>query len=153
MRVLLVSIAALAAATPAMAHDVDRKAAIAAELANDPAVQDHVADSLSEAVAAMLDFRVGALERAANPFSSARRSDTLRDRMERDDPYFEQRLHTNARRATRAAGVMADEFAAMLPELRSRLARVKDRLHDDRYETYDAAPPAPGGDLADDWDD
>jgi hypothetical protein len=157
MRALFVSpavlLAALGFATSAMAHDADRKAAIAAEMANDPAVQEHVADSVSDAVAALLDFRVGALERAANPFSNARRSDTLRDRMERDDPYFEQRSHANARRATRAAGVMADEFAGMLPELRARLARMKHRLHDDAYGAYDAPPPAPEGDVADDWDD
>ena len=73
--------------------------------------------------------------------------------MERDDPYFEQRLHANARRATRTAGVMADEFAGMLPELRARLARVKHRLHDDGYDAYDAPPPAPEADVADDWDD
>jgi hypothetical protein len=153
MRALFVTIAALAVATPAMAHDVDNKAAIAAEMANDPAVQDHVADSVSDAVAALLDVRVGAIERAANPFSNARRSDTLRDKLDRDDPYLEERIHRKTRYATRAAGAMAQEFAGMIPELRARLVRVKHRMRGD--DGYDAPPPPPiqDDDFGSDWDD
>ena len=121
---------------------------------DDPAVQEGVADTVSDAVAAMLDIRVGALERAANPFSNARRSDTLRDRLDRDDPGFEDRIHDRARYATRAAGVMAGEFANMLPELRARLARVKHRLRDDGYAgRSDGPPPGAAPDRSDDRDE
>ncbi len=154
MRFLFVSIVALSAATPALAQ---RPApAQVAGMLESPVVQEVVADRVSDAVAALLDTRVGAVERAVNPFSDARRSDTLRDRVMRDDPNFEARIHRDTRHATRAAGVMASEFSAMLPELRARLANIRHRLRspDDRGpEAYDEAPPPPRhDDYDDDWD-
>ncbi len=154
MRFLFVSIIALSVATPALAQ---RPApADVAGMLDSPIVQEGVADRVSDAVAALLDTRVGAVERAVNPFSDARRSDTLRDRVERDDPNFEARIHDDTRRATRAAGVMASEFTAMLPELRARLANIKHRLRnaDGRgTQAYDEAPPPRHHDsYDDDWD-
>jgi hypothetical protein len=168
MRILIFPLAALAFATPALAQGV--APAEVAGMLDSPIVQDKVADTVSDAVSAVLDTRVGAMERVVNPFSGARRSDTLRDKIERDDPYFEDRIHRNTRRATAAAGVMASEFATMLPELRARLAAVKhrmrnldgtgvgpapraydERLRDDRrYDDEPAAPPADS--YEDDWD-
>jgi len=128
MRFLIVSLAALAVATPAFAQQP--APADVARMLDSPIVQEGVANRVSDAVAAILDTRVGAVERAVNPFSDARRDDTLRDHIERDDPNFEARVHRDTRRATRAAGVMAGEFAAMLPELRARLSTMKHRLRD-----------------------
>jgi len=157
MRFLLASLAALVVAPPALAQQP--APADVARMLDNPVVQEGVADRVSDAVAAMLDTRVGAVERAVNPFSDARRSDTLRDRVERNDPHFEARVHDDTRRATRAAGVMAGEFTAMLPELRARLANIKHRLRnlddrapelrgrtDRRDDRYDDAP------YEDDWD-
>lgn len=168
MRILIFPLAAFAFATPALAQGV--APAEVAGMLDSPIVQDKVADTVSDAVSAVLDTRVGAVERAVNPFSGARRSDTLRDRIERDDPYFEDRIHRNARRATAAAGVMASEFATMLPELKARLSAVKHRMRnldgagmsppprDDERRLRDDHPhddepaAAPSETYEDDWD-
>lgn len=154
MRYLFLPVLAFLAATPALAQR-PAPADVAAAL-DSPIVQEGVANRVSDAVAALLDTRVGAVERAVNPFSDARRNDTLRDRISRDDPNFEARIHDDTRRATRAAGVMAGEFSAMLPELRARLANIKHRLRnlDDRGPAYrDDLPPPHRDDYDDeDWD-
>lgn len=153
MRLLFVPLLALAAAAPALAQR-PAPADVAAAL-DSPIVQEGVANRVSDAVAALLDTRVGAVERAVNPFSDARRSDMLRDRIARDDPNFEARIHDDTRHATRAAGVMASEFTAMLPELRARLANIKHRLRnpDGRDPAYRGDAPPPHRDsYDDDWD-
>jgi len=159
MRIVLVPVALLAFATPALAHD-DRgrtaaDAAAAAELLGDPRVQDLAADRLSAAVAAMLDLRIGGLERAVDPGSRAHPDETLRDHLDRDDPDFEARLHHRTRRAVGAAGAVSGELAAMLPELQARLAAIKHRLRTGDYDTPPAAPPPidDEDEFGDDWDD
>lgn len=142
MRVLLIPALALAfAATPALAQHAPE--AVVADLANDPGVQRHVEDRVSDAVDAVLDMRIGSLERAANPWSRARRDDTLGDRLERDDPYLRDRIDRNTRRGTRMMGAMASEFAALMPELRASMGRLSRRIDDIRARGYDDAPPPP----------
>lgn len=127
---LAISAAALAA-SPALAQSAP-EARVAATL-NDPYVQDRISGTMSEIVSSFLDLRIGGIERAIDPWSRAHPNDRLRDRV---DPYLEDDVELEARRATRAMGAMADEFAILAPELRASAARIG-RSIDRAADRYD----------------
>ncbi len=125
MRLMPIAITALAlttVATPAVAQSqVPSREIDAAQRLNDPVVQEGLAAAVSAVAGIVLDTQVGPL---AAYTGDVRPNDTLRDVTRRDDPYFEERLHDNARRAIATAGGMASSGAAMSVELQ----RTADRL-------------------------
>lgn len=130
MRHAAIAFAALLfAASPAIAQDDAPEAEIARKMA-DPAVQDHVANVVSSTLGAILDLRIGGLERAIDPESGASDDDTLRDRVGRDDPDFEERMGDRTRAMT---GVMASataQLAHMLPGLRAAMGDLAGQIGD-----------------------
>ena len=114
----------LLVATPAFAahHPPRPSAADAAQLLQNPKVQDGAALALVQLANIVLDTRVGPVATLADPDVPPQA--TLRDLQRRDDPDFEARLHRDARRAVRAAGAVAGGTLATAGELR----RTADRL-------------------------
>lgn len=129
MRLFIVSLAALSMAMPALAQESLPEQRVADRM-NDPAMQDRIESGVSAALAAILDLRIGAMERAIDPRSPAHPDDTLRDRAERDDPYFEDRIADQTHRSTRQLGAMAGEFAVLMPQLRHMAADMQRRISD-----------------------
>lgn len=125
MRALTVAVSMLALTLPGAAFAQRAPEIEVAETLNNPVVQERVAGSVSAALAALLDLRIGALERAIDPWSDARASDTLRDRA---DPFLEDDIERETRRATATMGAVADEVAIMMPELRGVAARIAGRI-------------------------
>lgn len=147
MRYFVLGLMALAAAAPAAARDHDRAPeAEIAEKMNDPVMQDRVTDAMSGVMGAVLDMRVGEIERAIDPSSRTPRDETLRDRAERDDPWFEERMAHRTRAMTGAMGAMATQMAVMMPELRRVMADMAVRVAD--IGSRVSIP-----DYEDDWDD
>lgn len=143
MRRFAITIALLSLTTPVLAHEAAPEARIAEQM-NDPAMQAHVANSVSAALAALLDLRIGGMERAIDPHSSAHPDDTVRDRALEHDPDLEDRVADDAHRVTRGMGAMAGQMAILMPELREMASDMGRKLKDMR-QRYPA-----GGD---DWDD
>ncbi|MBB5684021.1 hypothetical protein [Sphingobium boeckii] len=129
MRLLILSLAALSMATPALAREPLPEQRVADRM-NDPAVQNRIESGVSAALAAILDLRIGAMERAIDPHSRAHPDDTLRDRAERDDPYFEDRIADQTQRSTRQLGAMAGAFAVVMPQLRTMVAEMERHIGD-----------------------
>lgn len=151
MRVLMLPLAMLAFAAPAHARDgAPAPEQKLAERLNDPVMQDRVAGAMSGVMGALLDLRVGELERAIDPDAPVSRDETLRDRAERDDPYFEERMAHRTRAMTGTMGAMATQFAHMMPELRKTMAEMAGRMAD-----IGSRVKLPDSDSAtsDDWDD
>ena len=125
MRLMPIAITALAlttVATPATAQSqLPSREMDAAQRLNDPIVQDGLAAAVSAVAGIVLDTRVGPLAAITGDVGP---NDTLRDVKRREDPYFEERLHDDARRAVATAGGMASGGAAMSVELQ----RTADRL-------------------------
>lgn len=133
---LILPLAAVAlAATPAAAQDRARglgdvNADQAAALLSNPAVQDGLAAMIGQFADAFLQTRVGPMAALTDPRDDVRSSDTLRDVLRRDDPYFDERLRDDSRRAVGTAAAAARGAAAMNRELKAtaeRLRRVMDQ--------------------------
>ncbi len=127
MRRLVVAALLIAAATPAVArstHADDAEAARIARTINDPRTQDGISGMMTAMADMMLDLRVDKLRNAVAKIDPEARFDddgarTIGDMVERDDPYFRERLSGETRQATRMMGTMATTMAAMLPEFRA----------------------------------
>ena len=124
MRLILASTALAMVAMPAVAQP--RDAGDIARRLNDPVVQEGVASAMSTIAGIVLDTRIGPLARYSD--GRVHPNDTLRDVKRRDDPYFEERLHDDTRRAVRGAGAMASDGAAMAGELARTAARLQAAL-------------------------
>lgn len=122
MRFAIAATALSLIALPAAAQS--RAEVQAAERLNDPIVQEGAAAAVSALAGIVLDTRVGALARYADPRDDIRPNDTLRDIKRRDDPHFEARLQDDTRRSVAIAGVAAGDMVAMSGEL----LRTADRL-------------------------
>ena len=129
MRLFILTLAALSLSSPALAHDRSAEQRIADRM-NDPEMQEQISSGVSAALAAILDLRIGALERAIDPHSAAHPDDTLRDRAERDDPYLEDRVADQTQRSTRQLGTMAGELAVLMPQLRNMAADMERKIGD-----------------------
>lgn len=129
MRFLIAATAAALIAVPAAAQDRDVPPEVdLADRLNSPVVQYGVPAAMSALIAALMDTRVGGFAQFTDPDEDIRPNDTLRDLASRDDPYFEERLHADARRSTEMMGRMAGGFAAMMPELRATADRMRDEM-------------------------
>ncbi|RJF93923.1 hypothetical protein [Sphingomonas cavernae] len=147
MRYFVLGLVALAFTAPVQARDHDRAPeAEIAEKMNDPVMQDRVAGAMLGVMGAVLDMRIGEIERAIDPSSPTPRDETLRDRAERDDPYFEERMVGRTRAMTGTMGAMATQMAVMMPEFRRMMAEMAGRMAD-----IGSTVSIP--DYEDDWDD
>lgn len=124
MRALKIAFSVVALGLPGAAFAQSPEIEVAERL-NDPVMQEGVARSVSGALAALLDLRIGALERAIDPWSDADPRATLRDRA---DPYLEDDIEYETRRATATMGAVVDEVAIMMPELRGVASRIAGRI-------------------------
>lgn len=130
MRRIIIAFASLSVATsPAFARDEAPEAEIAKKIA-DPVVQEHVAEAMSGALGAVLDMRIGALERAIDPRSEATDDDTVRDRIGRDDPDFEERMGDRTRAMTGAVASVTERLVDMLPALRNAMGDLAGQIGD-----------------------
>lgn len=122
MRLLSAALALSVVAVPAAAQS--RAEIDAARALQDPVAQEGIAAAVSALAGIVLDARVGPLARYTDPRDDIRPGDTLRDIERRRDPYFEERLRNDTRRAVAGAGMVAGDAVAMSGEL----ARTADRL-------------------------
>lgn len=130
MRRTIIAFASLAVvASPALARDEAPEAEIARKMA-DPVVQEHVAEAVSGALGAVLDMRIGALEKAIDPRSEATDEDTLRDRVGRDDPDLEERVGDRTKAMTGAMASATARLADMLPALRNAMGDLAGQIGD-----------------------
>jgi hypothetical protein len=127
MRLAILAVAlAATVSTPALArvrHADDAEVARVAKRFNDPRTQDALADTLGALTDALMDVRIDRLRAAVARIDPDARYDddgarTVGDMMERDDPYFRQRIDGQSRVALRAMGSAATGMAEMLPEFR-----------------------------------
>lgn len=129
MRLMPIALSALVlttVATPAVAQSqLPSREIEAAQRLNDPIVQEGLAAAVSAVAGIVLDTRVGPLAAITGDVGP---NDTLRDVQRRDDPYFEERLHDDTRRAVAAAGGMASSGAAMSVELQRTAERLRAAL-------------------------
>lgn len=147
MRYFVFGLVAFAFTAPVQARDQDvAPEERIAETMNDPVVQDRVTGAMSGVMGAVLDMRIGEIERAIDPTSPASRDETLRDRAERDDPYFEQRMAHRTRAMAGTMGAMATQMVVMMPQLRKMMAEMAGRMAD-----IGSTVSIP--DYEDDWDD
>ncbi|MCJ8156658.1 hypothetical protein [Sphingomonas sp. LaA6.9] len=131
MRYFVLGLVALAFTAPVHAQDNDvAPEERIAKTMNDPVMQDRVAGAMSGVMGAVLDMRIGEIERAIDPTSRTPRDETLRDRAERDDPYFEERMTHRTRAMTGTMGAMATQMVVMMPELRRLMAEMAGRMAD-----------------------
>ena len=129
MRLMPIALSALALTTvavPAMAQSqLPSREIEAAQRLNDPIVQEGLAAAVSAVAGIVLDTRVGPLAAITGDVGP---NDTLRDVQRRNDPYFEERLHDDTRRAVATAGGMASSGAAMSVELQRTAERLRAAL-------------------------
>uniref|UniRef100_UPI0015755459 hypothetical protein n=1 Tax=Sphingomonas bacterium TaxID=1895847 RepID=UPI0015755459 len=93
MRLAVLAIPALLAATPTLAQRVPLHADDLARVARNPVAQDAAAALIDQLADIVLDTRVGPAATLIDP--RARPSDTLRDVQTRDDPRYEQHLRAD----------------------------------------------------------
>lgn len=144
MRAVYFALSAVALAAPAVASAQYRPApeVVVADRLNDPYLQDRISDAMSGVLGAVLDFRIGEVERAIDPYSRAHPRETLRDR---SNPYLEDDIRYQTQRTTRAMGAVADQAVIAMPALRDAIGRAiagvdrSVRGYDDGY--YDDRRP------------
>jgi hypothetical protein len=127
MRKLILTLAAVAAASPALAQaqafEDPRDAEIARSLPS-RGEMEAMTHGLDRALAAILNMDVRPLRDAIDPLGRGRydaRERTLRDVAGRDDPYFEDRLRTTLYGTSAGMGQMMQALAAATPVLRRSL--------------------------------
>lgn len=94
---------------------------------SDPRTARQMADAMTAMSDALLDLRVDRLREAIDP-ADRDGARTLGELVERDDPYFRERMHEDAERAVRGAGRAARGAALMAPELRAMADEFRRRL-------------------------
>lgn len=94
-----------------------------ADMLDDPARQDAIADAMSDMMRALMTIRVGPIVDAArriDPDAEIADADpdaTIGDIASRGDPAYENRIEDGIRSGTVVSGAMIREFARMLPGL------------------------------------
>jgi hypothetical protein len=129
---LPILIAALTAAVPAIAPAATPDDEIAAALPSQREIEA-AGSALGRLAELLLDVRIGPLEEAIDPERRAdprRRDETLRDRIRRDDPDFEQRMHGSIAAMTGGMTEMMARLAAMAPALRETMEDIERRVDD-----------------------
>lgn len=139
MRFLIATVAATLIAAPVAAQyrDAPPPEAELADRLNGPLVQHGIPAAMSGLLAALMDTRIGGFAQFTDPSEDIRPGDTLGDVVARDDPYFQQRVHADARRSTAMIGQMAGSIAAMIPELRNTADRLRDQVDSIDRDYYD----------------
>ncbi|MEO9634497.1 MAG: hypothetical protein ABJF89_02410 [Parasphingorhabdus sp.] len=132
--------AALVLANPALAEDQQPDSQVIQKL-NDPAFQDNMVSVMSGFMVAMMDLPIGqfagAMDKAipkdmrrGDGFSSIDPDATLGDLARRDDPNFERNTEEKMRQGTAMLGIMASEFGALIPQLKTIGERMKRRMEE-----------------------
>lgn len=135
MRYFLAATAlAAACATPALAESSsaeDAEIARTAEKLGDPRMQSAVSGMMLAVADIVMDVRVDKLREAIARVDPDARDDrdvddarTLGDVVERDDPYFRERLADSSRMAVGTMGAVAGSMAALVPALRQMGERI-----------------------------
>jgi hypothetical protein len=119
----------LVSTAPAQAAPRDREDAEVARIAdklNDPRMQSAMSGMMVAMADMFMDLRVDKLRAAIARIDPEARSDrdwdgarTLGDMVERDDPYFREKIASGSRMAMGTMGAMAGTMADMVPELRA----------------------------------
>lgn len=114
----------------------DRAMRDAAGRINDPRTQRAVGNAMAAMVDAMLDIRLDGIRNAVagvDPRAGygqgmrdryGRPAQTLRDVVERNDPYFSRRIQSEAVAATRGIGAASQAAVDIAPEMRRAAERV-----------------------------
>jgi hypothetical protein len=127
MRLVMLAAALFATvSTPALArarHADDAEVARLAKRFNEPRTQDALADTLGALTDALMDVRIDRLRAAVARIDPEAADDrdgarTIGEAMERDVPYFRERIDGQSRMALRTMGSAATGMAEMLPEFR-----------------------------------
>ena len=130
MRLYLLGLFALTAATPAFAREPAPRpapqidAAQVGALLSNPLIQEGLAAVVDQYAGALLQTRVGPVAKLAGPDAGIRQDDTLGDVIGRRDPAYADHLHKGAKGAIAATGQAAKDVASMTAELQ----RTADRL-------------------------
>jgi hypothetical protein len=123
---LLVSAApALAAPRESDSRREDAEMARMADKLNDPRTQSAMSGMMVAMADMVMDLRVDKLRAAIARIDPDARNDrnwddarTLGDIVERDDPYFRDKIEDSSRMAVGTMGAMVGSMADMMPELR-----------------------------------
>lgn len=137
--VLILPFLSLAAglATPALAQE-SRPTDEMVERLNDPAFQDNMVTMMTGLMTAMKDLPIGQIAGVmGNVIPDHMRSDgdlaeidpdaTLGDYARHKDPDFDHDAEEKLRQGTAMMGAMAEEFAALVPQIQSMIKTMKDR--------------------------
>lgn len=130
MRLYSLALLGLTAASPALARDPAPRpapsidAAQVGALLSNPLIQEGLASVFDQYAGALLQTRIGPVAKLADPRSGIRPDDTLGDLATRQDPHFNDHLHTTAKGAIAATGQAAKDLASLTAELQ----RTTDRL-------------------------
>ena len=133
---------ALAFAQPAFAQDAEPENEPENEIAeklNDPRFQDEIATMFSGFLSAMMQVPIGQMAHAVEEaIPEDMRGDeriadidpdaTLGDLARRDNPDFEMEMDLRVRQGAAMAGIMASEFAALIPQFRAMGERMRERM-------------------------
>ena len=120
--------------TPALAESrtaENAEIARAAEKLNDPRMQSAVSGMMLAVADMVMDVRIDKFREAIARIDPEARDDrdfddarTLGDVVERDDPYFRERLADSSRMAVGTMGAVAGSMADMVPELQKMGERI-----------------------------
>jgi hypothetical protein len=130
MRLYLLGLFALTAATPAFAREPAPRsapqvdAAQVGALLSNPLIQEGLAAVVDQYAGALLQTRVGPVAKLAGPDAGIRQEDTLGDVIGRQDPHYADYIHRGAKGAIAATGQAAKDVASLTAELQ----RTTDRL-------------------------
>ena len=161
MRKLIIAMAALASAAPALGqpHHDPRDAEIVRQLPH-PGEIERMGDAIGRTTEALMDIDIGPIADAMDPYHRRYRHgrrETLGDIASRRDPYARERIRDEIGAISVGLGAAAHQLAVMTPVLRHSLEeairgmeeaiarsrharpydRDYDRRHDDRYDPRD----------------
>ncbi|WP_417620962.1 hypothetical protein [Parasphingorhabdus sp.] len=129
---------ALGFAGPALAQDHGEEGEVIRKL-NDPTFQNNMVSMMSGFMMTMMDLPIGQFAgvmgkaippelRRDDDFAAIDPNATLGDLARRDDPDFDRNAEDKMRQGTAMMGIMASEFGALLPQLRTIGERMKRRM-------------------------
>lgn len=131
MRLYLLGLFALTAATPAFAREPAPRpapqidAAQVGALLSNPLIQEGLAAVVDQYAGALLQTRVGPVAKLAGPDTGIRQEDTLGDVIGRQDPQYADHIHKGAKGAIAATGQAAKDIASMSAELQRTAERLR----------------------------
>jgi hypothetical protein len=136
MRSVLLSLAAFAITTPAIASDqpskTSREIAAVAETLNNPRTQRALEGTLSALMNAMLDIRVDGFAKAMEPLNNGKKlklkGNSLREIAEREDKNFDKKMERGTKMLVGGLGALSSALAQMAPQLEEAIEKVDDEL-------------------------